>query len=50
MSAFFILVLCSVALVKFAVSQWRAIWITVAAFFFYLRFRCERRPVPFALL
>jgi hypothetical protein len=31
MSALFILVLSSVALVKFAVSQWRAIWIAAAS-------------------
>jgi hypothetical protein len=31
MSALFILVLSSLALVKFAVSQWRAIWITAAS-------------------
>jgi len=31
MSALFILVLSSLALVKFAVAQWRAIWITAAS-------------------
>jgi hypothetical protein len=49
MSAFFIVVLCSVTLVKFAVSQLQAIWITAAAFYFCLRFRCERRPVSHSI-